>query len=88
VLHGLLGVPFEEIAPIVDRTPYRRVARAFLGRAQAAQLILVNGAVGAVVAPRGRLLLALEVTFAHGKIAAISAIRNPDRLRHMELAML
>jgi RNA polymerase sigma-70 factor (ECF subfamily) len=59
-----------------------------MGRAQAAQPVLVNGAVGAVVAPRGRLLLVLEVTFAHGKIASISATRDPDRLRQMDLAML
>jgi RNA polymerase sigma-70 factor (ECF subfamily) len=162
VLHDLFGVPFEEIAPIVDRTPAaarqlasrarRRVqgagdtpnpdrirqsdlvaaflaasrngdfaaliavldpdivvradraavlggaapemrgatavARAFMGLAQAAQPVLVNGAVGAVVAPRGRLLLILEITFAHGTIAAINAIRDPDRLRQMDLTML
>src|SRR5215813_5788234 len=37
------------------------VARHFLGRAQAARAVLVNGAVGAVVAPRGRPFLTLEI---------------------------
>src|SRR5207244_9846247 len=37
------------------------VAKQFAGRAQAARPLLVNGSVGVVVAPRGRLLLVLDL---------------------------
>ena len=162
VLHDLFDVPFEEIAPIVDRSPdaarqlasraRRRVqgtgaipdadlapqrtvvdaflaasragnfdalltlldpevvfradraslatgasaetrgavsvARQFLGRAQAARPVLINGAVGVVVAPRGRLFVALQVTIKEGKIAEIDAIADAEHLRTLDLALL
>ncbi len=162
VLHDLFDVPFEEIAPIVDRSPdatrqlasraRRRVqgtgavpdadlapqrtvvdaflaasragdfesllrlldpevvfradrtavttgaseemrgavsvAKQFLGRAQAARPVLVNGAVGVVVAPRGRLFVAVQVTIKEGKITEIDAIADPERLRMLDLALL
>jgi len=162
VLHDLFDVPFEEIAPIVDRSPdaarqlasraRRRVrgtgavsdadlapqrtvvdaflaasragnfealltlldpevvfradraamatgasaemrgavsvAKQFLGRAQAARPVLVNGAVGAIVAPRGRLFVALRVTIKEGKITEINAIADPEHLRTLDLALL
>ena len=64
------------------------VARHYLGRAQAARPVLVNGTVGAVVAPRGRLFVTLQVTFKAGKIIEINAITDPERLRQLELALL
>jgi RNA polymerase sigma factor (sigma-70 family) len=64
------------------------VAKQFAGRAQAARPILVNGAVGVVVAPRGQLLLVLELTIAHGKIAEINVIADPARLQKLDLAVL
>ena len=39
------------------------VAKQFAGRAQAARPILVNGSVGVVVAPHGRLMLVLDLTW-------------------------
>jgi RNA polymerase sigma-70 factor (ECF subfamily) len=50
--------------------------------------VLVNGRVGVVVAPRGRLLMVLQFTFANGKITAIDAIADPARLGALELATL
>lgn len=162
VLHDLFDVPFEEIAPIVDRSPdaarqlasraRRRVrgtgavpdadlapqrtvvdaflaasragnfealltlldpevvfradraamatgasaemrgavsvAKQFLGRAQAARPVLLNGAVGVVVAPRGRLFVALRVTINEGKITEMDAIADPEYLRSLDLAVL
>jgi RNA polymerase sigma-70 factor (ECF subfamily) len=162
VLHDLFDVPFEEIAPIVDRSPdaarqlasrarrrVRRtgavpdadlapqrtvvdaflaasragdfealltlldpevvfradraamatgasaemrgavsVARQFLGRAQAARPVLLNRAVGVVVAPRGRLFVALRVTINEGKITEMDAIADPEHLRSLDLALL
>ncbi|MDJ1131443.1 sigma-70 family RNA polymerase sigma factor [Streptomyces iconiensis] len=165
VLHDLFAVPFDRIAPIVERTPVttkklasrarhrvrgvtavpaaelaqqRRVVEAFLaasrggdleallavlapdavrhadsaalprgretvvrgadavaremqvlgGRAKAAEPALVNGAVGAVVAPHGRLRLVLAVTVADGRVAAYDVIADPARLRQLDLAVL
>ncbi len=64
------------------------VAARFAGRAQIARPALVNGAVGLVVAPGGRLAMVMDVTFARGKIAAIEVIAEPARLRHVDLAAL
>jgi RNA polymerase sigma-70 factor (ECF subfamily) len=64
------------------------VAKQFLGRAQAARSVLVNGAVGVVVAPRGRLFVALQVSIKGGKITEIDAIADPEYLRALDLALL
>jgi RNA polymerase sigma factor (sigma-70 family) len=169
VLHDMFAVPFDEIAPIVDRSPtaarqlasrarrrvhgmggrdggiaaprsdltrQREVVDAFLaaarggdfnallavldpdvvlrsdqaamrpgvpaevrgvnavatlalkGRARAAQPALVNGAVGVIVAPRGRLMMVLDFTIRDGKIVAIDAIADPERVQELDLAML
>jgi RNA polymerase sigma factor (sigma-70 family) len=62
--------------------------RATVGGARAAQPALVNGAVGVIVAPRGRLLMVLDFTIRDGKIVAIDAIAKPERLSQLDLAML
>jgi RNA polymerase sigma factor (sigma-70 family) len=62
--------------------------QAVRGRARAAQPVLVNGAVGVIVAPRGRLLMVLDFTIEDGKIVAIDAIADPERVRQLDLAML
>lgn len=65
------------------------VARgAVKGGARAAAPVVVNGAVGVVVAPRGRLLMVLRFTITHGKIIAIDAVADPERLRQLNLAVL
>jgi hypothetical protein len=56
--------------------------------ARAAQPALIDGAVGLVVAPRGRLFRALRFTLTEGKIAAVEVIGDPERLRHLDLAIL
>ncbi|QIS04008.1 sigma-70 family RNA polymerase sigma factor [Nocardia brasiliensis] len=165
VLHDLFAVPFEQIAPIVGRTPattkklasrarrrtrgetgttttelaeQRRVVEAFLAaarggdlnallavlapdvvrvadpaallagmaeivrgaqavaretvllqrRSQVATLAVVDGAVGILVAPRGKLLLALTVTVRAGRVAGYTVIADPARLRALDLAVL
>jgi RNA polymerase sigma factor (sigma-70 family) len=62
--------------------------RAVKGGARAARAALVDGAVGVVVAPRGRLLMVLRFTLAGGKIVAIDTVADPERLRQLDLAML
>ncbi|MEV5746954.1 sigma-70 family RNA polymerase sigma factor [Actinoallomurus sp. NPDC052308] len=165
VLHDLFAVPFDQIAPIVDRTPVtakklasrarhrvrgttalptaelskqRRVVEAFLAaarggdltallavlapdvvrradavvltpgrpavargadtvaretlvfgrRATFAEPALVDGRVGAVIAPHGRLLLALVITVAGDQVAEYDIVADPARLRRLDLALL
>ncbi|MFP2930015.1 sigma-70 family RNA polymerase sigma factor [Pyxidicoccus sp. 3LG] len=57
-------------------------------RARFARMALINGAVGLVVAPQGRLRLVLRFTLANGKIAEIDVIGDPSRLRQLDLAVL
>src|SRR5438132_6399172 len=155
VLHDMFGMSFDEIAPIVERSPdaarqlasrarrrvqgapavrdrdlarQREVVDAFLaavrggnldallavldpnvvlrtapadvhgaeavanrairGGARAAQRVLVNGAVGVVVAPPGKLMMVLRFTIERGNIVENSALADPERLRQLELAVL
>lgn len=64
------------------------VARLFAGRAQAARTALVDGALGLVVAPRGRLLLVLKLSVVAGRIASLEAIADRAALAGMKLAAL
>jgi RNA polymerase sigma-70 factor, ECF subfamily len=63
-------------------------ALAFSGRARFSQTALVSGAVGIVVAPKGRLFLVLALTVARGKVVEIDVIGDADRLRLLDLAVL
>ena len=64
------------------------VARAFVGRAQAARAALVDGAVGIVVAPNGKLRIVIDVTVRNGRIAALDAIAEPAHLKGIEFTIL
>lgn len=64
------------------------VTRYFLGRAQAAQPALINGAVGLVWAPNGQPRVVFEFTITGGKVIEISMVADPTRLRQYELAIL
>jgi len=165
VLHDMFGVPFDEIAGMVDRSPaaarqlasrarrrvqgaapvpdadlagQRRVVDAFFAAARegdfdalvavldpdvvsrtdggtlrpgatgvvrgahevAARALtfarlspfvrpaLVNGAAGAVVAPRGEPFSVMGFTVVGGRIVEIDAITDPERLRELDLAVL
>ena len=58
------------------------------GRAGQSQLALVDGTVGIVFAPGGRLRVVLALTSRGRRIIAIEVIADPDRLRHLRLAVL
>ncbi|PYI52458.1 sigma-70 family RNA polymerase sigma factor [Paenibacillus flagellatus] len=65
------------------------LAKQISGRAQkAAQLALVNGTVGIIAAPRGRLLYVLRFTLRGGKIAEVDVISDPARINRLDLALL
>jgi RNA polymerase sigma-70 factor (ECF subfamily) len=62
--------------------------RAVKGGARAAQPALVNGEVGVVVAPNGRLLMVLRFLIERGKIVEVEAVADPERLQELDLAVL
>ena len=55
---------------------------------QLTQFALVNGAIGVVVAPKGRLVRALSFTIANGKITKIEVIGNPARLSELDVSFV
>ncbi|MFJ6134611.1 sigma-70 family RNA polymerase sigma factor [Kitasatospora sp. NPDC092286] len=57
-------------------------------RARFAAPALVNGDVGVVVAPGGRLRLVLLVTVERGRVAAYEVIADPERIARLDLALL
>lgn len=61
--------------------------RTNIRRARFAWPALVNGAVGAVIAPRGRLLLVLEIGVVGDRIASIDVIGDPERLKGVRLGL-
>src|SRR5262249_62160023 len=67
---------------------WARGALAFSGFAQFAQPVLLNRAVGLVLAPSGRLSRAMTFTITDGKIVQVEVIAEPDRLRALDLAVL
>jgi RNA polymerase sigma-70 factor (ECF subfamily) len=77
-------------APIVLRGAHAvaKGASAAAERVRFTQPALINGAVGLVMAPRGRLFLVLVFTITDSKITEIDVIADPDRLRQLDLAVL
>jgi RNA polymerase sigma-70 factor, ECF subfamily len=57
-------------------------------RARFAQQALVNGEVGIVLAPRGRLILVLAFKVTGEKIVEIDVIADPARIRKLDLSIL
>jgi RNA polymerase sigma-70 factor (ECF subfamily) len=76
----------------VDRQGVRLVASgaaAASSRAAHSQLALVDGTVGLVFAPAGRLQVVIKLTVsADRKVTAMDVIADPDRLRGLRLAVL
>jgi RNA polymerase sigma-70 factor (ECF subfamily) len=63
-------------------------ARAFSANARFAEPALVDGAVGIVVAPKGKLALVLRFAVVGDNITEISVEADPQRLRRFDLAVL
>lgn len=49
--------------------------------------VLVNGAAGALIAPRGRPFAVMAFAVSDGRIAAIDALLDPERLNKLDLAI-
>ena len=103
-LHAILAVLDPDIVRRVDAAVLspgmsaelrgaRAVAEgtaALAARSQLAELALVNGEVGVVLAPHGKLLLAITFTFAGeaDRITSYDVVGDPDRLSRLSLAVL
>jgi RNA polymerase sigma-70 factor (ECF subfamily) len=74
--------------PLESRDRAAIAERAIKAGARAAQPALIDGEVGLVVAPRGRLLLILRFTIKNEKVVEIEAIAEPERLRAINLGVL
>lgn len=99
---ALLAVLDPDIVFRVDRTAARggpprelrgavQVARgavAWSGGARFTQLALVNGAVGVILAPRGRLFGVGVLRIKNGLVVEMDLIADPEHLRQLELAVL
>lgn len=80
--------PVEAMREIRGAENWAKGAIAAARGARAAQPALIEGAVGLVIAPKGRLFRALRFTLAHGRIAEVEVIGDPERLRQLDLAIL
>lgn len=81
--------PMTPHAPRLEIRGAERVARqAVAGWKAAAVPMLVDGVPGVVVAPRGRLLLALKMSIVGGRVTEIDVVADPSRLEALELAVL
>lgn len=65
-----------------------KVANFYNGLAQTARTALIDGAIGAVVAPLGRLTRVLDFRVENGRIVEIFVAGDPDRLDAVEVAMV
>jgi RNA polymerase sigma-70 factor (ECF subfamily) len=66
---------------------WARGALAFSQQARFARTALVNGTVGVVMAPRGRLFRVLRLTITGGRIARIDVVTDPTTLDQLDLAV-
>ncbi len=64
------------------------VAKLFSGRAQAAALAFIDGELGITVAPKGKLLLILALTFDGDRVSSIEAVADRSSLAEMQITAL
>jgi RNA polymerase sigma-70 factor (ECF subfamily) len=91
---GLVAVLDPDVAVHIDEVAARLGARGESGPREIrgarnwAQGALVDGSVGIVVAPHGKLWRVVRFTIANGKIVQADIIADPARLRELDLAVL
>lgn len=78
----------EGVREVRGAEAWARGAIAFSRQAGLVQPALIDGVVGLILAPRGRLLRALRVRIADGKITQAEIIADPGRLQQLDLAVL
>jgi RNA polymerase sigma-70 factor (ECF subfamily) len=62
-------------------------ARAASARSRYGRVALINGTPGVIMAPRGRLAVALAFTYSGDRISQIDVIADPGRLEALDLAL-
>ena len=82
------GVPASALREVRGARAVAEQALTFSRLARFSRPALVNGEVGVVVAPRGRLLMVLGFTISDGKIVEIDAIGDPEQLSQLDLTLL
>jgi RNA polymerase sigma-70 factor (ECF subfamily) len=87
VVRADMGIP-SGTPDIRGAAVWAKQAVAFGQLARLARPALVDGNVGIVMAPRGRLARALRLTIAAGRITEIEVIGNPARLAELELSTI
>jgi RNA polymerase sigma factor (sigma-70 family) len=88
VVRADMPVPAGAPREIRGAAVWAKGAVAYGHLARLTQPALVNGAIGIVVAPRGRLVRALRFTIANGKITEIEVIGDPTRLRELDVSIV
>jgi RNA polymerase sigma factor (sigma-70 family) len=82
------AVPADVARTVRGAQAVARGARAAATRSRYGRVALVNGAPGLVMAPGGRLVVALAFTFAEDRITGIDVIADPGRLAGLDIALL
>jgi RNA polymerase sigma factor (sigma-70 family) len=87
VVRADMPVPSGAPSEIRGAAVWAKQAVAFGHLAQLVRPVLVNGAIGVVRAPRGRLSRALTFKIANGKITEIEVIGDPARLGELDVSI-
>jgi len=87
VTADLAAAPQPEAPEIRGAREWAKQALTYRRGAQFSRVALVDGEVGVVVAPRGRLFRVVKFTFGDGKIAMVEVIGDPERLGNLDLAV-
>jgi len=89
VLHAdAVAVPSGVPVTIRGAAAVARNARTASARSRYSRLALVNGTPGIVMAPHGRLVIALAFTIPDDTITRIDVVADPARLEELDLAVL
>ena len=88
VVRADMAVPTGAPTEVRGAAVWAKGAVAYGHMARLTQPALVDGAIGVVVAPQGRLVRALRFTIANGKITEIEVIGNPARLAGLDVAIV
>ena len=80
--------PGETLAEVHGVEAWAKKAVEAAHGARLARLAMVDGSIGIIVAPRGRLFRILRFTFAGDRIAGLEVIGDPERLQTIEIGAL
>jgi RNA polymerase sigma-70 factor (ECF subfamily) len=78
----------EGVREIHGAAAWAKGAVKFAAQAASAEPALVDGSVGLILAPGGKLVAAIRFTVANGRIVRAEVVGEPEHLRELELAVL